>query len=123
MNFVGSISMQAVHKAFSEGPRNKTEGMRMIGLFFNNIANQPGCRLDYFGNVIGCTTQQDYFATQEFIMTSLEGKLDSTRLLESGCTGTPLQKFVNGLSEYVSDGAAVPMIAQLVPNFEEYLGR
>jgi hypothetical protein len=123
LGFVGSLTAQATRHAFTEGPRTHAEGMRMVMLFFNTVANQPGCEVDYFGNVVNCTTEEDFFATQEFIMTSGEGAIDTGILTAQGCSGEPLEQYLGGLREYVS-GAASPGPGQplVVPTFEEAIG-
>ena len=120
--FSGQVAMEVSRRAISEGPRSRSEGMRMILLFFNNVANQPGCRIAY-GYVIGCTTAQDYFDTQQFIMTSSDGEYDARLLLSSGCSGDELHQYLAGLKDYVTSystpGVGRPI---KVPSFEDALG-
>jgi hypothetical protein len=122
--FAGRLSMQATQHAFTQGPRNRTEGMRMVMMFFNTVANQPGCEVDYFGNVINCTTEQDFFATQEYIMTSAEGGADAGILTSQGCDGAPLQQYLEGVREYVGAYEGIGPGQPLdVPSFEVALAQ
>lgn len=121
--FAGRVSMEVTQRAMREGPRNRTEGMRMILLFFNTVANQPGCTFNQFGGVQGCTSQQDHFDTQEFIMTSSTGRQDADILTSSGCSGKPLQQYISGLSNYVLSYAYPgPGRPIEVPSFEDAVG-
>ena len=109
-DFVSRLASRALRSAVSEGPRNQTEGMRMVMLFFHNLANQPGCRVDYYGNVIGCVSEEEYFAGQEYILSSSDGGNDGERLLREGCSGAPLGGFLSGLADHVAGGAgAAPL--------------
>ncbi|EAU39900.1 hypothetical protein FP2506_17529 [Fulvimarina pelagi HTCC2506] len=119
--FVMRLGNSAVRAAVSEGPRNQEEGMRMVMLFFHNVANQPGCRLDAYGNVVGCVSEEEFFAGQEFILTSGVGASDANRLLAQGCEGEPARAFLTGLAEYVArSGGGSGGLLQVL-GFEEAL--
>lgn len=108
MNFVWNMSQQAVRRILQGQVTSRQEAERAFFLLMNNVINQPGCRVDYFGNVVGCVSQQDHAAVQNFFMTSFEAQTDMKTLLRSGCGPDGANGYVQGLVAYAEGGRDLP---------------
>lgn len=122
MDLVWDLSQQAVGRIMQGQVQSKQEAERAFFLFMNNVVNQPGCRVDYFGNVVGCVTAQDHAAAQEFLLTSGEAQLDMSKLLRAGCGSEGAQSYVQGLIGYAAAGQHTPP-AQKATDFWTWAAR
>jgi hypothetical protein len=116
MGFVWDLSQQAVARIMQGQVQSKREAERAFFLLMNNLVAQPGCRVDYFGRVIGCVSAQDHAAAQEFLLTSSEARLDTSKLLEAGCGPNGCKGYVEGLIAYADEGQYAPP-AQIARDF------
>ena len=122
VNFTMRLGNRAVQQAVTEGPRNQSEGMRMTMMFFHNLANQPGCWIDYYGNVTRCVSEEEFAAGNEALLYSSAGSGDAGRLMSGGCGDEHAGEFLSGLSAYVDIDADGGPDRFSVHGFEQALG-
>jgi hypothetical protein len=116
------LSNSATQRVLSGGPTTRSEAERVFFLIANNIFNQPGCRVNYWGMVESCTSEADHAAAQELIMTSGDGARDGYRFSNSGCSGD-FQTFMSNLVEYGSRYASFrPARPLKIADFYTYMG-
>ncbi len=108
---------------FKSGNVTQQEAYRGFFILANNVINAPGCRVDEFGYVTRCVTQQEYFAAQEAIMTSSEALNDTPYLFEGGCSGERLTKYVANLATYIRSTGSVYSLppSPVVEDFWTYI--
>ena len=114
MGFFWEFAQQAVGRILQGKVKSRQEAERAFFLLMNNLINQPGCRIDYFGNVIGCVSQQDHAAVQQFFMNSFEAQTDMRKMLSSGCEKGEAGDYVTGLLSYAAGGRDLPPSPQIV---------
>jgi hypothetical protein len=105
MGLALSLSQEAVARAM-RGEVSGGEARRVVLLFMNNVMNRPGCRVNYYGRVIGCVSPEDHAATQEAIMTSGDAQFDMRTLLRAGCGLDGAGGFVQALIAYAGNRTA-----------------
>ncbi|MFC3119516.1 hypothetical protein ACFOHS_19790 [Jhaorihella thermophila] len=92
-------------------------------LLLNLTTNQPGCKVDFFGNPTNnCTTQEDFAAATQLLMTSFPALSDVRKLLAGGCGDQAVSEVASGASRFVglhpfSGGVS----ASPIPAIDEFL--
>jgi len=99
-SFIWTGSMNAVERIMRGEVESRAEAERFTWLMINGIFNSPGCRVDMFGFISNCTSQEEHQAANDQIMTSSEALADGPKLIAKDCSGYP-PKFIQNLVTFV----------------------
>ena len=124
-DFVLSGSRDAMQRLMRGEVESSGEAQRGVLLILNTVLNQPGCKVDFFGNVTSdCTTQEEQAAATQFLMTSGPAMSDVRQLTRGGCNAPEVADVGAGASRFIGMrpfSRAVP--TPPLPLLSDYLDR
>ena len=100
--FVLSGSRDAMQRLMRGEVESRSEAERGVLILLNTVLNQPGCKVDVFGNVTNdCTTQGEQTAVNQYLMTSGPAKSDVQLLTRGGCNAPEVAAVGAGASRFI----------------------
>ena len=100
MSYSAAASADAVDRMRRGEFASEQEAQRAVFMFLNTVVNRPGCRVGYFGRVVGCVSQQEFADSQQALMTSGAALEDANTLPSNGCSADAPRRFVDNIVKY-----------------------
>jgi hypothetical protein len=102
MSFVLSAAKNAQERIMS-GQGTKADAERGVWLMLNTIFNQPGCRIDFYGNISRCVSQEENQAVTQLLMTSGNAISDVGKFIgKHSCNTEPAKIYIENIFKFVS---------------------
>lgn len=114
---LGSRTMSAMSRIRSGQFLTKKENKLAVVLVLNAIANRPGCKVDSYGNVTTCISEEESKSMTKALMTSAAALNDIDKFLsKNSCSSKPAKKYILDMVE-LSSGRTDRRSAGFVPDF------
>jgi hypothetical protein len=102
LGYAISASREATQRIMRGEASSPQEAQRAVMLGLNTLFNQPGCRVNRWGGVVSCTTEEQFSETNRMLMTSGPAQSDMGRLIRHGCDNDEVRGYLDAAVAFAS---------------------
>lgn len=116
LGYALSASRDAVQRIMRGQASSPEEAQRAVLLGLNTLFGQPGCRVNRWGGVVSCTTQDEFASVNQALMTSGAAQSDMSRLVKHGCSSAEVRGYADAAIQFASrrPGTSTPPIPEAI---------